>query len=97
MVHPSCSFHALFMQCVRKGHSLFVELSNYLNVYSLMPYYGCTGLLVSFETFTMTIIHFIGENLLENCFEDKDHDNGSSITRTVTTTEGQESCKPCTL
>ena len=62
-----------------------------------MPYYGCTGLLVSFETFTMTIIHFIGENLLENCFEDKDHDNGSSITRTVTTTEGQESCKPCTL
>ena len=54
---------------------------------------GCTDLLVSFETFTTTIIHFIGENLLENCVEGKDHDNGSSIMGTVTTTEGQESCK----
>ena len=62
-----------------------------------MPYYGCTGLLVSFGTFMTRIIHFIGENLLENCFEDKDHNNGSGIMRTVTTTEGQESCKPCTL
>ena len=39
-------------------------------------------------------LYFIGKNLLENCFEDKNHDNGSSIDeRTVTTTDGQESCK----
>ena len=63
-----------------------------------MPCYGCTGLLVSFGTSMTRIIHFIGENLLVNCYEDKGHDNGSSINmRTVTTTEGQESCKPCTL
>ena len=34
-----------------------------------------------------------GENLLENCFEDKDHDNGISINMRTVTTEGQESCK----
>ena len=93
---------AAFIQCScrvkRKGHSLLVELGNYLNVYSLMPYYGCTGLLVSFETFITRIIHFIDENFLENCFEDKDHDNGSSINMmTVTATEGQESCKHLNL
>ena len=63
--------------------------------------HGCTGLLVSFETFIMKIIHyiyFIGKNLLDNFSEDKDHGNGNSIDkRTVTTTDGQESRKPCTL
>ena len=61
--------------------------------------HGCTGLLVSFETFIMknNLLYFIGKNPLNNCSEDKEHDNGSSIDKRTVTTEGQESRKPCTL
>ena len=62
---------------------------------------GSTGLVVSFETLIVKIIHytyFIGN---KDISEDKDHDIGSRIDK-KTDTDGQESCKhlnakPCKL